>query len=320
MSGYPYDTATSFVRHPAGYAHDAFGHFAGDDVGVRSACFRKIPHTGLDVSPKKIGDTSARVVAPVPGTIVASGVDAESGLYVIIKHDFYEEWWLGGHHSRFIKRVGHVERGEHIADMGASGGAAGVHAHWSVATSLAAALDQVRGYVNYRNGRTVAAWAATEGLVDPWPLIEREWAAEVRESAAAAAATAAAATAAALAEAEAEAHRIAEAIQREEEEVAAAADSIKAVVRRENRPRLKRNAQTGEVMLVKVETGFVEVWHPGDRPGWADELTRNFEAIVTHEEVARMPDVDPAQWALLIRLAEDQLARIAAAAAAALAK
>ena len=313
MSGYPYHTGSSFVRHPGGYAHDAFGHTGADDAGVRAACFRKIPHTGIDISPKRPGDTSAPVVSPIHGTIVEAGYDAEAGNYHIIKHRDYAEWWIGGHHSAFAKSSGTVARGELIAMMGASGGAKGVHVHWTVATSLAAARRQITGYVNMRNGRTVAAWAASMGLVDPWPLIEREWADEVRQIAARKAAAEQAERDRARAEAEA-------AARREEEEMSAAAEDIKNVVRRESRVRLREHKDTGEIMLESIKSGYVETWHPRDRPNWEDELTRNNEAIVTRLEVANRPKIDDAQWRRIKELAGNQLERIGKAAADELAR
>lgn len=228
MSDYPYHTGSSFIRDPGRYAHDAFGHTGADDAGIRAACFRQIPHTGIDVSPKRVGDSSARVVSPVFGTIVRAGFDAEAGNYHIIKHDDYAEWWIGGHHSAFAKTSGHVDRGDHIANMGATGGAKGVHVHWTVATSLAAALAYVSGWVQYRNGRSVASWARQairgtdqrmHGLVDPWPLIEREWADEVRRREAERQAAAQAAADRARAEADA-------AARREEGELMGARDEI----------------------------------------------------------------------------------------------
>lgn len=300
MSGYPYDTATSFVRYPAHYVHDAFGHVGADDAGKRQACFRSIPHTGIDVSPDKVGDTTARVVSPVFGTIVETGVDAEAGLYHIIKADGRAEWWVGGHHSRFEKRGGRVARGELIARMGATGGAKGVHVHWTVATSLAAARRYITGYVNYRNGRTIAAWAATMGLVDPWPLIEREWAAEVQARKTAAAA------------AEAREQAAAEAAAREEEEaMSAAADDIKEAVRRESRPRLIRVQGTNECALVKTPSGFVKrltLAEAKARAGGPDQL-------LTKQELERHPEVDRATFDFIIAEAEAQLDRIGKAVA-----
>ena len=316
MSGYPYHAGSSFVRHPGAYAHDAFGHVGDDDRGIRAACFRKIPHTGIDISPKRPGDTSAPVVSPIHGTIVEAGYDAEAGNYHIIKHRDHDEWWLGGHHSAFAKSSGTVERGELIAMMGASGGAKGVHVHWTVATSLAAARRQITGYVNLRNGRTVDAWAASMGLVDPWPLIEREWADEQRRIEGAAwheGQAAREAEARARAEAEAEARR-------EEAEMSAAADEIKSVIRRESRVRLREHAVTGEIMLESIKDGYIETWHPRDRPNWADELTRNNEAIVTKIEVTNRPKIDDAQWKRIRELAGNQLERIGKAAADELAK
>ena len=146
------------------------------------------------------------------------------------------------------------------------------------------------------------------GLVDPWPLIEREWAAEVARLAAEKAAAAKAAEARARAEAEA-------AARQEEEEMSAAAEGIKSVVRRESRPRLRERAKTGELMLVKIEDGYKKTWHPRDWPTWEDDLTRNREAILTDEEVRNRQKLDETQWALFGNLADEQLARIGEAAA-----
>lgn len=332
MSGYPYHTGSSFVRHPGGYAHDAFGHVGADDAGVRQACFRKIPHTGIDISSKeprtkngrdnRAAQRSTPVVSPVNGTIVAAGHDPEAGNYHIIKADGRDEWWIGGHHSAFAKSAGWVARGQHIANMGDTGGAAGVHVHWSVATSLAGAYAYINGWIQYRNGRSVAAWSrqAIRGkdgqlypLLDPWPLIEREWADEVRQIAARKTAAEQAERDRARAEAEAKARR-------EEEEMSAAADEIKSVIRRESRVRLREHATTGHIMLESIKDGYVEIWHPSERPGWEKELTRNNEAIVTEREVTNRPKLDDAQWRRIKELAGNQLERIGKAAADELAK
>lgn len=177
---YPIDTATSFVRDPVRYAHDAFGHFGGDDVGIRTPCFRKMPHSGIDVSPKRSGDTSAPVLAPIGGTIVETGSDVEAGLYHLIDGDDGTAWGLG-HHSAFVRRSGRVELGDVVARMGMSGGARGVHCHVWRAESMAAARRIVTGLTNYRNGRTVAQWAASMGgLLDPYPHYAAAIAAEDR--------------------------------------------------------------------------------------------------------------------------------------------
>lgn len=309
MSGWPYDTGSSFVRHPAGYAHDAFGHVGADDAGVREACFRKIPHTGIDISPKVKGDTSARVVSPIFGTIVAAGFDPEAGRWHIIKHDLYAEWWILGHHAAFAKSAGHVDRGDHIANMGMSGGAKGVHTHISVATSLAAAQKQITGYISYRNGRSIGQWAAYEGLVDPWPLIEREWNDEQRRREAAA--WHAANDARKQAEAEAAA-----AAQREEDEIMSAAEEIKDVVRRESRPRLYELTTTGELMLAEIKTGYqMGPWDPKKEPGKLASLIANGYNLVTQSEADNRQRVDEIRWNSIQREVDNQLRRIARATA-----
>lgn len=322
MAGWPYDTGTSFVRHPGAYAHDAFGHTGADDAGVRAACFRKIPHSGIDISSKtpstdKAAQRRTPVVSPVHGTIVKTGFDPEAGIYMIIKHDRYDEWWIGGHFSALALGSGHVDRGQFIARMGDTGGAAGVHVHWSVATSLAGALAYVGGWVQYRNGKSVASWAASAirgtdqrlyKLLDPWPLIEREWADEVDQIQKASAAAVQAERDRQRAAAEA-------AARQEEEEMSAAADDIKNVVRRESRIRVREHKDTGEIMLETIKTGYVEIFHPKDRPNWIDDLTRNNEAIVTLLEVGNRPKIDDAQWKLIQELANKQLDRIGKAAA-----
>lgn len=180
--GYPYDPASSFIRDPKHYPHDAFGA----DTGGRT-----MPHSGTDISPKKRGDTSAPVLAPISGEIIRQGFDREAGNYQIIAGDDGRFWGLG-HHSVREVRGGRVERGDRIARMGATGGAFGVHVHIWVATNLDAAERIVVGYVNYRKGRTVAQWAASMGgLVDPYPLIVAQWADAEREAVKAAAVQAA---------------------------------------------------------------------------------------------------------------------------------
>ena len=158
---YPYDRDRSYLRDPISYPHDAFGV----DTGGRT-----MPHTGFDVSPNVKGDTSTPVLTPVGGTIVETGIDKESGLYHLIQGDDGGAWGLG-HHSKFVRREGRVERGDVIAYMGMSGtGAKGVHVHVWRATNMAAARRIVTGYTNLRKGRTIAAWAESMGgLTDPYP-------------------------------------------------------------------------------------------------------------------------------------------------------
>lgn len=198
--GYPFDAGSSFARYPSYYVHDAFGHVGADDVGKREPCFRKIPHSGLDVSPKERGDTKADILSPVFGQIVLQGFDKEAGNYQVVKHERFNEWWILGHHSKLLVKGGYVQRGTVIAKMGMTGGALGVHTHIAVATSLAGAIAYIGGWTQYRNGRSVGAWAKQAirgrdqklyGLLDPWPLIEREWADEEARLKAAAAEAAA---------------------------------------------------------------------------------------------------------------------------------
>lgn len=371
MTGYPYDPATSFLREPGYYVHDAFGHVGADDAGRRAACFRTIPHSGLDVSSKtpstdKAAQRRTPVLAPVSGTIVRTGSDAEAGNFHIIKADGYAEWWIGGHHSAFVARSGHVERGDTIARMGDTGGAQGVHTHWAVATSLAGALAYVDGWVQYRNGRSVASWAAGAirgrdqklyRLLDPFPLFQREWAAEERRRALDVGGVVPgdllrltgyrAYNRPDLAERhaglglltgdfevlaidggnfqikvpggvawvsnKAKAGRIP--AEDEEVELMGAADDIKAVVRRESRVRLKERAKTGELMLVYIATGYLEVWHPKDEPGRLALLTSNRENVLTELEVSNRPKLAEDEWALTVQLANAQRDRIASAVA-----
>lgn len=318
MAGYPYDTGSSFVRDPGRYAHDAFGHTGDDDRGVRDACFRKIPHTGIDISSKTPSTDKARqrqtpVVSPIYGTIVKAGFDKEAGNYHIIKHDIYDEWWIGGHHSKFEKTSGHVERGELIARMGDTGGAAGVHTHWTVATSLAAALAYVGGWIQYRNGRSVAAWAKAAvrgtdqriyGLVDPWPLIEREWAVQTRWLAKQKAAADQAAENNEEAKAAAQARK-------EEEEMSAAAEDIKNAMRRENRPRLIERASTGEFMQMSQKVGYRKMLTRAEAELRVDKP----DQTLTGEEWQRHPRVDDETWFRIIADCDEALERIAQAVA-----
>jgi hypothetical protein len=179
MSPYPFDRETSFLRDPINWAHDAFGHEGSLDAGVREACFRAMPHTGLDVSslePSFINGRDNRaaqmrtpVLAPVGGTIAEAGSDPEAGLFHLIAGDDGFAWGLG-HHSSFERRSGRVELGDVIARMGMSGGARGVHCHVWKARTMTAARNVVTGFVNLRRGRTIAAWAESMGgLVDPYP-------------------------------------------------------------------------------------------------------------------------------------------------------
>lgn len=194
---YPIDTATSFVRDPVRYPHDAFGHDGAD------GCARRMPHTGTDVSPKRRGDTSAPVLSPIGGVIAEYGFDREAGNYHLIAGDDGRAWGLG-HHSTFLRTAGRVELGTPIALMGMTGGALGVHTHVWCAVSMDAARRIVTGLVNLRRGRTVAEWAASMGgLVDPYPHYAAAIAAEDQRIA--------------KAKAEAEAKALAEALREDNE-------------------------------------------------------------------------------------------------------
>jgi len=131
-----------------------------------------MPHTGIDVTPARKGDTSVEILSVYGGNVVETGHDPEAGLYVLV-YERDGHFWGYGHNSRnLVSKGDRVSEGEPLALIGATGGAKGVHCHIWRAPTLEAARRVVHGLTNLKRGRTTAAWAASMGgLTDPHPAI-----------------------------------------------------------------------------------------------------------------------------------------------------
>jgi hypothetical protein len=89
---------------------------------------RVLPHDGIDIS----APTGAPIVAPGRGRVIQAGRQSGYGLTVVIDHGFGVTT-LYAHASRVLVRVGQtVERGEVIAQVGATGVATSPHLHYEV--------------------------------------------------------------------------------------------------------------------------------------------------------------------------------------------
>jgi murein DD-endopeptidase MepM/ murein hydrolase activator NlpD len=92
---------------------------------------RALPHEGIDVS----APTGTPIVAPARGRVIAASRQSGYGLRVEIDHG-YGITTLFAHASRILVRVGQeVERGDVIAQVGATGLATSPHLHYEVRQS-----------------------------------------------------------------------------------------------------------------------------------------------------------------------------------------
>jgi len=142
--------------YPIPWAMSTYDHFyfarpiAADQVNWPIAdyryggiFFKNVVHTGVDID----ADEGAPIMAAGPGTVVWSGwglftetPDNEKdpyGLAVVIRHDFgYENQKLYtayAHMSKTLATIGqHVETGEVIGLVGATGATTGPHVHFEV--------------------------------------------------------------------------------------------------------------------------------------------------------------------------------------------
>jgi murein DD-endopeptidase MepM/ murein hydrolase activator NlpD len=89
---------------------------------------RALPHEGIDVS----APTGTPIIAPARGRVIAAGRQSGYGLRVEIDHGFGITT-LYAHASRVSVRIGQeVERGDVIAQVGATGLATSAHLHYEV--------------------------------------------------------------------------------------------------------------------------------------------------------------------------------------------
>lgn len=111
--------------------------------------------------------------------------------------------------------------------------------------------------------------------------------------------------------------------QIEEEELMGAIDEVKKLtedvkeaVRREARPRLYERRSTGELLLIKVTSGYLMgPWDPKVEPHKLTSLLQNGYQLVTEQEIANREVVADQQWESLQREAKAHLGRIAVAVA-----
>lgn len=83
-------------------------------------------HTGVDY----VTD-DRKILAPQDGVVTANGYDEINGFYLVIEGGGYRDWF--SHIARYrVSNGRRVSRGQHIADMGMTGYADGVHVHHSV--------------------------------------------------------------------------------------------------------------------------------------------------------------------------------------------
>lgn len=178
-------TGQAFFRNPEGiYKHDGFGHDRGHDAGVRPACFRTIPHSGLDFTGR------GPILSVAGGYVVASEWSTGAGWALVedVTVPGYGRVWLVYFHgaARMLP-VGTITRwGQELGTIGDTGtgtSKGAYHLHLAAATSLRAALSLLRtgNFARYK-GETSGQWAARMGLVDPLPVIRAALAAQSKPS------------------------------------------------------------------------------------------------------------------------------------------
>jgi len=89
---------------------------------------RRAHHEGLDID----GDLGDAILAAAAGTVVRADSERQYGRVVLIDHG-HGVTTLYAHASRLLVRAGDaVEKGEAIAEVGATGNAHGTHLHFEV--------------------------------------------------------------------------------------------------------------------------------------------------------------------------------------------
>ncbi len=115
---------------PAGYTMvpdcrtDSFGNRRSYNNGPYSSF-----HTGIDLS--KCG-MPGEIYAPAAGTVVFSGSLVVRGNYTVIDHGWGIYTAYGHQSETFVKAGDHVEPGQLIGMIGATGRVDGPHLHWEV--------------------------------------------------------------------------------------------------------------------------------------------------------------------------------------------
>jgi murein DD-endopeptidase MepM/ murein hydrolase activator NlpD len=83
------------------------------------------PHEGLDIS----AHVGAPIWAAAAGVVIFSGRLGDYGNLVVIKHDELYATAYAHNKQNYVRKGDHVDRGQHIADVGKSGNARGNHPH-----------------------------------------------------------------------------------------------------------------------------------------------------------------------------------------------
>jgi murein DD-endopeptidase MepM/ murein hydrolase activator NlpD len=109
------------VRPSAGRITSGYGWRTHPVTGLKSF------HTGEDIG----RDQGRRIISPITGTVAGYGSAGSYGNRLILRNGATEIWIC--HLAASLIRVGsRVQAGQHIATMGSTGRATGVHAHWEV--------------------------------------------------------------------------------------------------------------------------------------------------------------------------------------------
>lgn len=178
-------TGAAFFRNPEGiYKHDGFGHDRGYDSGVRPACFRTIPHSGLDFTGR------GPILSVAGGYVVASEWSNGAGWAIIedvTVPGYGRAWVIYFHGAARMHGVGTITRPGMqlgtIGDTGTGTSKGAYHLHIAVATSLRAALYLIRvGNSARRKGEAWWDWANRMGLADPLAFIRAANAAQSKPS------------------------------------------------------------------------------------------------------------------------------------------
>lgn len=178
-------TGQAFFRNPEGiYKHDGFGHDRGYDAGVRAACFRTIPHSGLDFTGR------GPILSVAGGYVVASEWSNGAGWAVIedvTVPGYGRVWAIYFHGAARMLPVGSITApGQQLGTIGDTGtgtSKGAYHLHLAVATSLKAALYLIRsGNTVRRKGESWQGWANRMGLTDPLAFIRAANAAQSKPS------------------------------------------------------------------------------------------------------------------------------------------
>lgn len=131
------------VRPSAGPITDRYGQ------RIHPITYKPNFHTGEDIG-KAAG---TRLVSPITATVAGYGPAGGFGNRMILKNGATEIWLC--HLANAVAPVGaRVQAGQHVATMGRTGTATGVHVHWEV-RSNGVRLDPAAWLASTRNLRAL---------------------------------------------------------------------------------------------------------------------------------------------------------------------